>query len=556
MKNQETRIERNRNKGLVASALTSTIGIFISKFLGIAYVIPFNRIIGDYDISFYSYAYTIYDYLLTLSVAGIPLAISMVVSKYFVKEDYSTILLIKKVGRNLLLATGICAALLLILTTPMLAELFSPTGADAQYLKNVRIVMYIISFALAIVPVLSFYRGYYQGQREFGFTATSEIIQQISRVTFLLISVIACVYFFNQPKTVAVYWAVGSTVFAAIICLIYVLRFDSINKKEMADLAIKQVKTSYSKKLILKELIMVGMPFLLTSLLGNANGILNMIFFNNAMSLRGESIGYTTSVFSMINFSTFKITSIPQVVAIGFGAAIIPLLSAARVADNYSLIKKQVNQTLITASYIALPLVFCIFVFATPIYAVFYGYSNYILGGSVLEWASLIGLTYSIFGIGSSMILALSLRKEYIKGLIIWLLVKLTTTYLIVYLIGYPGAFITTAIADSLLFISNLYHIKKVYGVSYRKYYNYLIKIVMALLLMLLTVLLLRFIGFNFNYNNQLMDLLYLIIYGVIVMSIYLLVTYRMNLPQEIFNLDLNVLKVKIREITNRIIKK
>lgn len=551
MSEKLSRIEKNKNKGLLATALTSTVGIFISKFLGIAYVIPFNRIVGDYDISFYSYAYTIYDYLLTLSVAGIPLAISMVVSKYFVKEDYATILLIKQIGRNLLLATGITAAIMLILFTPQLAILFSPDGVDAEYLFNVRTVMYIISGALAIVPVLSFYRGYYQGQKEFGFTAISEILQQIARVTFLLISVVACVYFFKLPTTVAVYWAVGSTVFAAIVCLAYVLRFDYLNKGEIASLAGVQ-ESIYSKKALFKELLWVGVPFLMTTLLGNANGIINMIFFNNAMSARGESVEYATTVFSMVNFSTYKITSIPQVVSVGFGAAIIPLLSASKTIGDNRVIRKQVNQTLITASYIALPLVFCIFVFATPIYAVFYGYSNYLLGGEVLSWASIIGLTYSIFGIASSMILSLSLSKELIRGLIIWVVIKLVTTYLGVYFFSYPGLFVTTAIADSCLFISNLYNIHKAFDVNYRKFLNAVLKMGIGLLTMFLSAWLLGTVGFKFTYESQIWDFVVLAVYGIVVILSYLIITYQMNLPQEIFRINMGTIKAKINKLIKR----
>ena len=60
----------------VKGALITTIGIILTKILGIIYVIPFHAIIGDEGGALYGYAYTIYSTFLSISTVGIPLAIS------------------------------------------------------------------------------------------------------------------------------------------------------------------------------------------------------------------------------------------------------------------------------------------------------------------------------------------------------------------------------------------------------------------------------------------------------------------------------------------------
>ena len=66
----------------IEGALIATIAIIISKILGVLYVIPFYKIIGENGGSLYGYAYNIYNFFLIISSAGIPLAISKITSEY------------------------------------------------------------------------------------------------------------------------------------------------------------------------------------------------------------------------------------------------------------------------------------------------------------------------------------------------------------------------------------------------------------------------------------------------------------------------------------------
>ena len=71
-----------RKNSFVNGAMIVTTAIIITKILGILYVIPFHAIIGDKGGALYGYAYTIYLFFVSISTAGIPLAVSRVVSEY------------------------------------------------------------------------------------------------------------------------------------------------------------------------------------------------------------------------------------------------------------------------------------------------------------------------------------------------------------------------------------------------------------------------------------------------------------------------------------------
>ena len=64
-----------KKSSFLEGAFIATVCIFLSKILGIIYVIPFKQIIGDQGGALYGYAYNIYNVFLTISSVGIPFAI-------------------------------------------------------------------------------------------------------------------------------------------------------------------------------------------------------------------------------------------------------------------------------------------------------------------------------------------------------------------------------------------------------------------------------------------------------------------------------------------------
>ena len=89
----------------IKGALITTLGIVIAKILGIVYVIPFHAIIGDEGGALYGYAYTIYTLFVSLASAGVPLAISKLVSEYQTMGYYKAKKKVFLLGREIALIT-------------------------------------------------------------------------------------------------------------------------------------------------------------------------------------------------------------------------------------------------------------------------------------------------------------------------------------------------------------------------------------------------------------------------------------------------------------------
>ena len=72
--------EENRQNFLHGAAILAA-GVAIMKILGAIYKIPLQNIIGDIGYGYFFAAYNIYNVLLTISTAGLPVALSRMISE-------------------------------------------------------------------------------------------------------------------------------------------------------------------------------------------------------------------------------------------------------------------------------------------------------------------------------------------------------------------------------------------------------------------------------------------------------------------------------------------
>src|SRR5699024_10118637 len=173
---------------IVKCTMLLTGAAFLSKFLGLIYVIPFNAMVGSTGGTLYGFAYTPYSIFLSLSTVGIPAAVSKFVSKYNTLEDYQTGMRMFKIGSLLILITGFTAFLVLFFGEDIFAE-WSSSSEDAKDVTqdDAAFAIKMVSFALIIIPSMSIVRGYFQGNESMGPTALSQIIEQIVRIAVILV---------------------------------------------------------------------------------------------------------------------------------------------------------------------------------------------------------------------------------------------------------------------------------------------------------------------------------------------------------------------------------
>ena len=148
-----------------------TASIFVVKVLGILFRIFVTGMIGATGAAYFTVAYEIYNPLFALATAGLPIAISRMVSENMAMGKYKNVRLIHKVSIPIFLTTGSIGFLLMILGAIFIPKLPFINVPGAIY--SVLALAPTILFAC----LMSIYRGYHQGLRDTVPTAISEIIE-------------------------------------------------------------------------------------------------------------------------------------------------------------------------------------------------------------------------------------------------------------------------------------------------------------------------------------------------------------------------------------------
>ena len=165
------RKEKTISQSFMKGTIVLTSSIFVVKVLGILFRIFVTGMIGATGAAYFTVAYEIYNPLFALATAGLPIAISRMVSENMARGKYKDVRLIHKVSIPIFLTTGSIGFLLMILGAIFIPKLPFINVPGAIY--SVLALAPTILFAC----LMSIYRGYHQGLRDTVPTAISEIIE-------------------------------------------------------------------------------------------------------------------------------------------------------------------------------------------------------------------------------------------------------------------------------------------------------------------------------------------------------------------------------------------
>ena len=522
-------------KSFILSGLVGTGGFFIAKLIGLVYAIPFSSILAsDAYMSYYGTAYRIYSYILNIFTAGIPFAISALIAKYWTKKDFKSVLKLKNISLQVLGFTGLCGMIIMIISSFGVAPLI----AAPEDISLVRNVLMLLSLAVLFVPILSAYRGYYQGQKEITQYAFSQSFEQLFRVGFLLGFSCLAVYGLNLDRKWALYIAVLSTSVAAVAGIVQYIIFD--NKKAPAIRAQAKVQTEKSQKkdALRKELITLAIPYLILAVLGYSDDIVYSVVVPIGLRVHGYAQEAINTILSSFNYVGTKMNAIPMILAPGFIAALIPHITEATTEGDYAKVKRNILDCINTVMYIALPVVICIMLYATGIYHTLFYTDNFELSVQALRWIAVEGLLSTISPLVSNMMLALGAKKSSTRRLTIMVVAKLILMVPFIYVFGFRGVVISTTIGVAYVVFGNLLEISKKFGVSYRESIIEIGKIIIGCICMSVVCVLLQKVGLGFVDGSKLVCFVKMVLNAALSVGTYLLVTWLMHAPQEIFHMN------------------
>ncbi len=175
-----TNLSAKKNKKVSQSFATGAfimaIGMLIVKIAGAAFKVPLAYILGGLGSGYFSAAYTMYSPIHALATAGLPIAVSRMVSSDMTQGRYNDVRRMHKVSVPLFVMTGLIGSSLMFIAAFPYVRFTNAPGSLYSLIALAPTVFFSC--------LISIYKGYYEGLRNMIPTAVSEIIEALGKVIF------------------------------------------------------------------------------------------------------------------------------------------------------------------------------------------------------------------------------------------------------------------------------------------------------------------------------------------------------------------------------------
>jgi stage V sporulation protein B len=477
----------SKKASFVKGAVILSIAGIICKIIGVVYRIPLTNIIGENGFAYYAVAFDIYNVLLVLSAAGLPVAISKMVSERTALGDH---LGARKVFRT---AAAILAILGFVFTVLMIAlsgPIAQGINSDMQGLWQ---TILWTAPALFFVCLISAYRGFFQGMQVMMPTAVSQVVEQVARLAVGL-PMAAWLFTLGGDAAGANGAVIGTTISEAIALVIlagiYLAARPRLKKRidyQMTNAPIKQMRT----RSILKKLAKLAIPVTLGACIMPLVQFIDTAMVMNVLNGIPELGPYSKGLYGILKGSVNPLINLPSVITLSLMMTLVPAISSSLAHKDFLMIRKKAGAGLKLAIISGLPFAVMFIIMARPILSMLFGTLNdsqymnglnaldigtlllQILGGGIFFISIIQTLTGVLQGMGRMMTPVINLA--------IGAAVKIALTYLLVRIpsLNIQGAAISTVACYVVAAILNIIFTVKHTQMQFRLL-DYIVKPVIA----------------------------------------------------------------------------
>ena len=518
-----------KKSNFLEGAFIATFCIIVTKILGVIYVIPFYKIIGEQGGTLYGYAYNIYNIFLIISSAGIPLAISKLTSEYNSLGMEEKKIRMYQIASKAIIIFSIVSFLICFIFAPNLANLLIGTLEGGNTLSDVTFVIRIISFALLVIPLLSIKRGYLQGHRYILEPSISQIIEQVARIAIILIGSYLCVYMFKLP----IKYAVGISVFAAclggIATYVYLYIVTKKNKKQIG-LDKKNSKERKYDKEIIHKIIIYSVPFIVINLANSIYTFTDMVLIIRYLPKLGFNAIDTEFITSVFTTWGVKFVTILTSISTGLVISLIPNMVKDFTEKNMDNVNKNYNKCLKIIMLIIAPLAIFISCMSTSVWNIFYGYNSY--GPIIIRYTIIVTIMDCLYTVINSIMQSFNERKmvyiSVITGIILNIILDVPLMYLFneLKLPAYYGAITASLVGVVVANIMSMIFLNKKMHLNYKETIQTIPRFIISVVILIVSLNIFNKI-LPVDSTNRLIQLLNIIISGIISGGIYLLINYK-----------------------------
>lgn len=452
----DTEKSASSNNKFLKGTLILTVSSIVVKVIGSLNWIILSRVLGGEGIGLYQMGFPIYLMAITLSSAGIPVAISIITAEKLAQKDFLGAKRVFNVSLRLLFVTGLVFASALFFGAHWLI--------DNHWIRDSRAYYSIIALAPAVffVTFLASFRGYLQGWQIMTPTAASEIVEQLMRVVTMIV-------FANMfmPHGLA-YAAGGASMGAGVgaFCALLVLMwfYGRLKQKLKADLQQQNpLATRESARAIISRLLRLALPVSMSSLMLPVVANLDLLIVPQRLEAAGFHISQATEFFGYLTGMAVPLINLATIFTAAMTISLVPAISESRALNDVFGIRAKTRTSFRVALIITCPCFVGMYFLAEKIAALIYnapGAADAIQTMSV--GILLLGLhqisTGILQGLGRTSIPVINMiLAAAVKVFLSWTLTAIPT-------LGIKGAAMATVVDFGLAAVLNMIFIYKYTG--------------------------------------------------------------------------------------------
>lgn len=439
---------KDKKGSFIIQASVLAAASLIVRFIGFLYRLPLTELIGDRGNAIYSAGYYIYTFLLILSSAGLPAAISRLVSTRIAKGEYRNA---QKIFRVSMIFAGVAGAIgmlvLFFFAEPIAKMVDSPNSVYC---------LQTLAPTLLIVGVMSVYRGYLQGMNIMTPTAVSQIFEQVFNAVF---SVYLAWVLVKQSIPLGAAGGTAGTGIGALAGLIVVMIFYNRMKPEIRHNMSIEEKGIYQETTgeAFKKLVVTAFPIIAGTAVFSMTNLIDMkMVMSGLMSSGAFTEAEAEVLYGQLSGKYVTLTTFPVSISSAMATAAIPNIAMAVTVGNKKEVKRKINTALKLAMIISIPAAVGIGVLGDQILRMLF--PSYPEGGVLLKVGAISIAFLSFCQIVTGVLQGIGKIQVPVIGALLGAVVKIALNWILIRIpsINVVGAVISTDVCYLVASIFNV----------------------------------------------------------------------------------------------------
>ena len=450
---------KSKAESFLKGTLILTVASFVVKVIGSLNWIFVSRILGGEGIGLYQMAFPIYFFAMSISQAGVPVAISIITAERVALKDVFGARRVFRVSMALMLFTGLFFSLLTYFSADWLIEW--------QFIRDPRAYMSVVALAPTIffVTLLASSRGYLQWWQRLTPTAVSQIVEQIFRVlTMVLFASLLLPMGLDYAAAGASLGAFAGAIGGLLVLVYFHWKLDKDIEREYGpDLAPPAGQAPASLGMIVRRIFSLALPVSAASIMLPIVSNLDLLIVPQRLEVAGYTVPQATELFGYLTGMAVPLVNLATILTASLAVSIVPAISEARALQDTKRVYSQTAAAVRISNFVCFPAFVVVLVLATPISTLIYNAPG---AGPAVLVSSFSIVLLGLHQVSTAVLQGLGHPKIPMINMILAAVVKVVLNWVLTAIpwLGIMGAAWATAADMGVAAVINLYFIWRYIG--------------------------------------------------------------------------------------------